>query len=516
MMDVVQAMRDPNLLNVFGNPKEWLAWTSVLKGTYGLALDPDELALFKTVAGGREPPSSPVKELCAVIGRRGGKTRVASALLVWSAVSRNWREVCAPGEVATHVLLAGSKEQAAIALRYCKAMLEVSPVMRQHVVNETADGVLLDTNAELVILASNFRSIRGRSVPLCIMDEVSFWHDGLVADLPNETYAALRPSMATFPNPLLVLISSAYKKSGLFFERYEAGYGKNDPDQLVVLGASRVFNPTLSEAFVAKELRRDPTKNSAEYLSQWRLDIEKFISLDALRECVVPHRRALAPSLSIRYRAFVDVSGGANDSLALCIAHDEGEVTVVDLVHERESPFDPQAAVRETVEIMRRYRVQSVTGDNYAAGWASGAFEASGIKYTKTDLSKSRLYENLLPSIMSKRIELLDHPETIAQIYGLERRTARGGRDTVDHSRGAHDDLANVIAGICHDNLGPSTRTVVRSFDGEITYSDSEDSPVEALERERRNAVLCGEQPRMRTVYEGNPHPDLFKRLHRV
>jgi hypothetical protein len=31
---------------------------------------------------------------------------------------------------------------------------------------------------------------------------------------------------------------------------------------------------------------------------------------------------------------------------------------------------------------------------------------------------------------------------------GLERRTARGGRDTIDHAPGGHDDLANVVAGV--------------------------------------------------------------------
>jgi hypothetical protein len=33
------------------------------------------------------------------------------------------------------------------------------------------------------------------------------------------------------------------------------------------------------------------------------------------------------------------------------------------------------------------------------------------------------------------------------QICGLERRTARGGRDSIDHAPGAHDDIANAAAG---------------------------------------------------------------------
>jgi hypothetical protein len=47
----------------------------------------------------------------------------------------------------------------------------------------------------------------------------------------------------------------------------------------------------------------------------------------------------------------------------------------------------------------------------------------------------------------SRRAELLDLPRLVAQLVGLERRTARGGRDSIDHAPGAHDDVANAAAG---------------------------------------------------------------------
>ena len=42
---------------------------------------------------------------------------------------------------------------------------------------------------------------------------------------------------------------------------------------------------------------------------------------------------------------------------------------------------------------------------------------------------------------------ILDHPRLIAQPCGLERRTARSGKDSIDHAPGAHDDIANAVAG---------------------------------------------------------------------
>jgi len=38
----------------------------------------------------------------------------------------------------------------------------------------------------------------------------------------------------------------------------------------------------------------------------------------------------------------------------------------------------------------------------------------------------------------------------VNQLASLERRTSRGGKETIDHSPGAHDDVANVVAGVAH------------------------------------------------------------------
>jgi hypothetical protein len=46
-------------------------------------------------------------------------------------------------------------------------------------------------------------------------------------------------------------------------------------------------------------------------------------------------------------------------------------------------------------------------------------------------------------------VDLLDSPRLVSQLTSLERRTARGGKDSIDHAPGAHDDVANAVAGAC-------------------------------------------------------------------
>ncbi len=58
---------------------------------------------------------------------------------------------------------------------------------------------------------------------------------------------------------------------------------------------------------------------------------------------------------------------------------------------------------------------------------------------------------------------MIDVPRLHAQLAGLERRVARGGRDSIDHAPGGHDDLANSAAGALV--LAAARRPVARMFD---------------------------------------------------
>jgi hypothetical protein len=47
----------------------------------------------------------------------------------------------------------------------------------------------------------------------------------------------------------------------------------------------------------------------------------------------------------------------------------------------------------------------------------------------------------------SRMAELLDNARLVAQLCQLERRTARSGKDSIDHVPGGHDDVCNAVAG---------------------------------------------------------------------
>ena len=105
--------------------------------------------------------------------------------------------------------------------------------------------------------------------------------------------------------------------------------------------------------------------------------------------------------------------------------------------------------VLEFAGLMKAYGVRTVTGDRYAGEWPRERFRACRrMPHELSDRPKSDLsHRDTLPLLNSGKVELLDHNRLVAQLCALERRTARGGRDLIDHPPGQHDDIANAVAG---------------------------------------------------------------------
>jgi hypothetical protein len=212
---------------------------------------------------------------------------------------------------------------------------------------------------------------------------------------------------------------------------------------------------------------RDPAWAAAEYGAQFRSDVQSFVSREAVEACVALGVRERAPLSGLRYSGFVDPSGGSADSMTLAVGHREDTVVVVDAVREVKPPFSPEDVVDEFATLLKRYRIVKVTGDRYAGEWPREQFRKLGISYAPAAEPKSDLYRDLLPTINSRRIDLLDHPRLVNQLVSLERRTARGGRDSIDHAPGAHDDIANVVAGVSAMFAKQSNYDMLAWFDDE-------------------------------------------------
>jgi hypothetical protein len=289
---------------------------------------------------------------------------------------------------------------------------------------------------------------RGYTLLAVIADEIAFWRTEESANPDKEIIQAVRPGLSTIPNSLLLCIPSPYARRGALWDTYSKHFNK-DSDVLVWQATSREMNPSLRQSVIDRAMEEDEPSACAEYLAQFRKDIESFVDSQLVKSLVIPGRIELPFIPGAVYSAFCDpAGGGGTDSFTLAIGHKEKSgALVLDCLREQRPPFNPEVTTSEFAKTLKSYRLRRVVGDRYAGTWPSTAFARNGISYIPSTKPKSEIYKDALPRLNSRQTELLDNPRLVSQLCSLERRTARSGNDSIDHGPNAHDDVANSACG---------------------------------------------------------------------
>lgn len=389
---------------------------------------------------------SDVREFFAIVGRGAGKSRIVALLATYFGVREYPR---ASGESIYIGIFAPDRKQSAVTFRYVLGLLKSVPELASLIANETRDSVELSNGVIIEVITASIAAPRGRAYALVIIEEAAFLPSDTSANPDVELLRAVRPALARVPGSLLAVVSSPYARRGVI---YTATLRKADPAVLVVQASTLDLNPLFDASAVARAYEEDPASAAAEYGGLFRSDVESFISREPLEASVVEGRHGLPP-VPGEHVGFTDPAGGSGkDAFSVCVARrlDSGIVQVVAL-REARPPFSPEVVTAEFCELLKTYGVHRVTGDRYAGEWPREQFRKHGVAYDTAEKSKSDLYRDLLPMLMSGQVELLDDPRLLAQLGALERRTGRGGRDIIDHPPGvnSHDDLANAVAGAC-------------------------------------------------------------------
>lgn len=429
----------------------WEPWRSFWRVASGLPLNPQDRERFHRHTARTTIPASPFRVVFLITGRRGGKTRNQAVAAFHKAISFDARTL-APGESGIVLFLASDRAQAAVGLKYVKGIARL-PCFQPWVHRVLKHSIELHSGISLVVGTADHAAVRGYSLIACIADELGFWSVNPEAASPDvEVLNAVRGGMLTVPGSLLLAASSPYAARGELYAAFERSFGSDTSRELVWVADTRSMNPRVPQEEIDGEFERDPASAASEFgrdgVVQFRRDIESFLDHAAILAVTAPDRRELPPVAATRYYGFCDPSGGSQDSFTLAIAHREGtDRAVLDCLRERRPPFNSDDVVAEYAELLRSYGVFAVVGDRYGGQWPPERFRQHGITYTPTERAKSDIYGAFLPAVNSQRVELLDLPALRAQLVGLERRVARGGKDSIDHPPGGRDDVANVVAG---------------------------------------------------------------------
>jgi len=489
-MDIIEAIEDERFFRpLFKDLSTWHNWTIFLKALFGLGIEEKkDRRLFKKCTGLRTPPNKAAKEAFVIAGRRSGKSFISSIIAVYLACFKDWSKFLNVGEEGWIFIVSPNKQQGKIVKDYVSGILNSIPSLKKLIEKELEWRIELSNDISIGIQTASFRTLRNYTILSCIIEELAFLRteEEFSANPDREILNAILPSMATIPESILIGISTPYSRSGVLYEMYREFFGSREKDApLVWKSPTKVMNPTISSKVINAAYKWDKSAARSEFGSEFRQDLENFLSLELIKAVTVEGRLELPKMEGVRYIAHIDSSGGRAASFALAISHrDERGKIILDLIREACSPFRPDEVVHDFAQVLKSYDISMVKSDAYAGEWVSSAFRNHEIMVENSELSASGIYLSFLPLISNQGVELLDNKRLSSQLRNLERKSRPGGKDQVSHPAlsGYFDDVAVSVCGACVNAAQGKEDTEFQDlYEGVL----SQDTPIELTPQER-------------------------------
>lgn len=401
----------------------------------------------------------------AALGRRGGKTTAAAAVLVHDALLRPALDTLVqPGEIRYAVVVATRLPQAQAVLSMARAMVERSPVLSAYLVSATADTLLFERpgghRTAILALPCSSRAGRGLAISCVVCDEFAhFQTDSEGPATAERVWASIVPGTAQFgPLGRVVVISSPLGDENLFAQLHRDALAGDIERAVALQAATLEANPTVSAAWIEAQRRvMSPAEFEAEYEARFTVASGGFLDLtriqrsvsdpSAVDDCVV----GLDPGQRDGF-GLVVVGAALDPPARLCVVH--------------VAKLDARVltgAVDEAATIAHRFSARVVT-DQFSGAMTAERLRGRGVSVSvrpwaassgPVSTGKFEAYADLRTRLYGGELELLDDPELRTELGGLQLRASGGAwRVTSPRRAGSHGDLASALAlavAHCHE-----------------------------------------------------------------
>lgn len=436
--------------------ESWSSWMTLFKVLDGEPLTAGEMGLYSECTGRSEVPAAgSIRELWISAGRKSGKSTASALLAATLSLWGGWEKYLSKGERARIFIVSPTMAQGQIVKQYLDALFSLNASLRGMVRRSLSESIELTNGNIIEIHSASWRSSRGFSCGLLILEEVAylrFESDSAMVD--KQIYTALAPSMTTIRNSLIVGISSPFVAQGLLFEKFNKHWGERSP-VLCWHGKSWQMNLTLTEQRLRDEFFDELGEDefAGEYEARWREGLQTYLPLEAINDAVVEGRNFLDYQPGVSYFAFADPAEGLRknaDSMAFAVAHAIGEGEskkyILDFLAEFMPPFDPAEVLRQIAATCQLFHIRKIVQDRHALGWIAADLKPFNIEVEVSNLTKTQIYESFGVLMSKRRTELLDDPKLIAQMKNLMKSLKSGGSVSIDCLGGrGHDDVINVV-----------------------------------------------------------------------
>lgn len=408
-----------------------------------------------------------------VIGRRGGKTTLASMLAIYAAIITNWKPYLHKTPFATVLLLSHSKEFTAEVLEILRTFIEASPILKR-VINlrkkNTANTMNLSvpfidkedkitfSRVQIKIGAASSKTTRGIAACAVLCDEIAFWNlDENMKETDEKIMRAVRPAMKQFGKKgLLIKLSSPGIKQGVLYNEYLKWQKDKLPQSYVVFKApSWVWNTILPKEEFLEEWELDPDGFDTEYRANFVDSLSNFILPEFIDMAMVKGAKFQPPEpkkSTVVYRAAIDAAFKKDHFTFSVVGHFENRIKQY-VLHGWEGSKKNPVQAKEVAEYVRtickEYGIDEVAADQYAFEPLREIFAQYGVTLVEKTFSltfKKQIYFNLKRLIHSQQMDLLDHERLGKELKELIIEQTGSGQIRIGHPPGGSDDYADSTA----------------------------------------------------------------------
>lgn len=408
-----------------------------------------------------------------IVGRRGGKTTLASILVCYSAVSTNWAPFLQKTPFCTILTLSHSREFSDEVVELIRSLIEASPILSRMVnksKKNTASTInlkvpwLLDngdieySRVQIKVGAASSKTTRGVAAAMVLCDEIGFWNlDENMKETDAKILKAVRPATKQFGRKAMIIkLSSPGIKQGVLYSEYIKWEEGTLPKNYVVFKApSWCWNTILPKEEFIIEWELDPEGFDTEYRSSFVDSLSQFISAEFVDMAVIKGVSFQPPQIEnkdIRYAAAID-AGYKKDHFTFSVVGHTGnrftQFVSKGWAGSRKEPVKAKEVGKYIKTICKEFDIPVVAADQFSFQPLKELFEELGVvleEHTFNPTFKKKIYFNLKKAIHSQQLDLVDNPRQTKEIKELVVEQGSSGIIKIGHPSGGSDDYADALA----------------------------------------------------------------------
>jgi hypothetical protein len=501
----------------------------------------EDLAIFAKLSGGLSPPEGGTDEVLAVVGRRGGKSETIARWVTFECLHGGHEAAGAPGQTLVAALVAPEIKHAEELIGYMRGLAAL-PSLKRHVAKVTGSAVTFRNGIEARIITANEQAVAATYVCLVVDEEARL--PGPESAVPDRAIiGSILPGMAPIrgaPRRKFVGITSCFVESGLAYETDRDCFGKADAPTLVLRGSTEKFNPAIDRAWLERQRRKDPLAAMREHGDGdtppvWMPSIvEGWFGAATVAACVDKGRAgSLAWEPDVPHFVTCDAAF-SSDNFAVAVAKNdyssEPRRTIIAHVEAMRPPpggvLSPRACVDRVVEVMRRYRAETVRIDQFSSAMLIEAFRDRGVRailvpWTGSGANaKAAKFRDCREAMRDALVRLPEDPLLVREFHRIRGHMTQSGHESIAASgKGSDDRVSAVVMAVGAAREGDEARrdrVAFRQHAADILESMAllEGNPAAvARERARWEAAIARERANEATPEARAKRADEWERI---